>query len=278
LKTSEIKLYHFIAKAYGKKNTSPAEELVTIRKELTSQIEENTLLRNELAIARKELAFQKEEKGKRAAELGIANIELAFQDKEKGKRATELGIANVELAFQDEEKEKRAAELEIANIELLYQNDEKEKRAAELIIADIELDYQNKQKQKLEITTKELAIHNYSIKLASQYSRSLIEASLDPLVTINSEGKITDVNEAMVKATDKSREELIGTHFNQYFVETKKAEEVYKKVFKEGAIMNSSLTIIDGVLTDVILSGSVYKDIQGNVIGAVLVARDITEL
>ncbi|MBI4524421.1 MAG: PAS domain S-box protein, partial [Deltaproteobacteria bacterium] len=33
----------------------------------------------------------------------------------------------------------------------------------------------------------------------SQYARSLIEASLDPLVTISTEGKITDVNEATIK-------------------------------------------------------------------------------
>ncbi len=38
-------------------------------------------------------------------------------------------------------------------------------------------------------------------KQASQYARSLIEASLDPLVTISTEGKITDVNEATIKVT-----------------------------------------------------------------------------
>ena len=31
--------------------------------------------------------------------------------------------------------------------------------------------------------------------------RSLIEASLDPLLTISAEGKITDVNEATIEAT-----------------------------------------------------------------------------
>src|SRR5260221_2318017 len=35
------------------------------------------------------------------------------------------------------------------------------------------------------------------VKRTSQYARSLIEASLDPLVTISTEGKITDVNEAL---------------------------------------------------------------------------------
>jgi PAS domain-containing protein len=36
---------------------------------------------------------------------------------------------------------------------------------------------------------------------ASQYARSLIEASLDPLVTINPVGTITDVNETTIKVT-----------------------------------------------------------------------------
>jgi len=39
------------------------------------------------------------------------------------------------------------------------------------------------------------------LRYASQYARSLIEASLDPLVTISPEGKITDVNEATAKVT-----------------------------------------------------------------------------
>ena len=37
------------------------------------------------------------------------------------------------------------------------------------------------------------------LQAKSKYARSLIEASLDPLVTISPEGKITDVNEATVK-------------------------------------------------------------------------------
>src|SRR5581483_8609383 len=42
-------------------------------------------------------------------------------------------------------------------------------------------------------------------KQASHYARSLIEASLDPLVTISPEGRITDVNEAAVKVTGLER-------------------------------------------------------------------------
>ena len=53
--------------------------------------------------------------------------------------------------------------------------------------------------------------------LASLYARSLIEASLDPLVTINADGKITDVNNASVEVTGVVREQLVGTDFSNYF-------------------------------------------------------------
>ncbi|UEG50880.1 response regulator [Ferruginibacter lapsinanis] len=254
------------------------KELVTARKELLFQNKEKGKRATELGIANKELEFQGGEKEKRAAELGIANKELIFQTGEKKKRAAELVIADKELEFQTQEKKKRAAELGIANLELIFQTGEKKKRAAELLIADKELDFQNKEKKKREIKNKKLEATSNSAIMTSQYSRSLIEASLDPLVTINSKGLITDINEAMIKATGKPRKNIIGTYFADYFVETKKVKEVYEQVFGDGYVMNYPLTIIDGVLTDVLLSGSVYKDDHGKVIGAVLVARDITDL
>jgi PAS domain S-box-containing protein len=255
-----------------------ASELSIANKELAFQNNEKEKRAAELIIANKELAFQNEEKEKRAAELGIANTELAFQNGVKEKRAAELIIANKELAFQNEEKEKRAAELFIANKELIFQTGEKEKRAAELVIADIELDFQNKEKEKREIANKELEALSYSAKLASQYSLSLIEASRDPLVTINTQGKITDMNQATVNIIGMSREKLTGTDFFDYFTEPQKAREVYEGVFDKGSVADSPLTLrhMDGKLTDVLFNGSVYKDDRGNVLGVVIVARDVT--
>ena len=57
------------------------------------------------------------------------------------------------------------------------------------------------------------------LKRAGEYNRSLIEASLDPLVTINPDGTINDVNAATVDVTGFSRKELIGSNFSQYFME-----------------------------------------------------------
>ena len=115
-------------------------------------------------------------------------------------------------------------------------------------------------------------------KQASQYARSLIEASLDPLVTISPEGKITDVNEATIKVTGLARMKLIATDFSNYFTEPEKAREGYKQVLSRGFVMDYPLTIRhrDGKLTDVLYNASVYKDIGGNVLGVFAAARDVT--
>jgi len=256
-----------------------AAELIIADKELVLQNEEKEKLAAELIIADTELRFQTVEKKKRAAELIIADKELAYQTGEKEKRAAELIIADKELAYQTGEKEKRAAELIIADKELAYQTGEKEKRAAELVIADKELVFQNEEKERREIANKELEAFTYSLKLASQYSLSLIEASLDPLVTINTEGKITDMNQATVNIIGMSREELTGTDFLDYFTEPKMARGVYQEVFAKGSVADSPLTLRhkDGKLTDVLFNGSVYKDDRGNVLGVVIVARDVTD-
>jgi len=254
-----------------------AAELIIANKELVFQNEEKEKRANELIIANKELVFQNEEKEKRAAELVIADIELVFQTGEKEKRAAELVIADKELVFQTGEKEKRAAELVIADKELVFQTGEKEKRAAELVIADKELVFQTEEKKRRETANKELEAFSYSLKIASQYSLSLIEASRDPLFTISPEGKITDMNQATVKVTGESREKLMNTDFFNYFTKPEKAKECYQQVFEKGFVADYPLTIMDGKLTDVLFNGSVYNDDRGNVLGAVIVARDITE-
>ncbi len=111
----------------------------------------------------------------------------------------------------------------------------------------------------------------------SQYARSLIEASRDPLFTISPEGKITDMNNASLNITGKTRKELIGTDFFDYFTEPDKAREGYKEVFAKGFVADYPLTIRDHKLTDVLFNGSVYKDDGGNILGIVVVARDITQ-
>ena len=118
------------------------------------------------------------------------------------------------------------------------------------------------------------------LELSSLYARNLIEASLDPLVTISVEGKITDVNRATELATGCSRKQLIGSDFSDYFTEPEKAKIGYKRVFTEGFVRDYPLAIrhISGKITDVLYNATVYTDEAGEVQGVFAAARDITEL
>ncbi|HXH31889.1 MAG TPA: PAS domain S-box protein [Bacteriovoracaceae bacterium] len=129
------------------------------------------------------------------------------------------------------------------------------------------------------IATTERDISQRKRAEASQYARSLIEASLDPLVTISSEGKITDVNEGSIKVTGVPREKLVGTDFSDYFTEPEKARDGYRQVFSMGFVTDYPLTIrhLNGKLTDVLYNASVYKDVHGNVLGVFAAARDVTQ-
>ena len=119
-----------------------------------------------------------------------------------------------------------------------------------------------------------------ALERANAYNRSLIEVSLDPLVTIGPDGKITDVNKATESVTGYSRKELIGTDFSNYFTEPEKAKEGYKQVFREGLVRDYPLEIRneDGHIIPVLYNASVYRDETGEVIGVFAAARDITEL
>ena len=128
-----------------------------------------------------------------------------------------------------------------------------------------------------DITTRRHA--EEAVRRAGAYNRSLIEASLDPLVTIAPDGKITDANNTTEKVTGRSRQQLIGTDFSDYFTDSGKARAGYEQVFREGLVQDYELEIRhrDGHVTPVLYNASVYRDEAGDVIGVFAAARDITE-
>ncbi len=156
------------------------------------------------------------------------------------------------------------------------------------IVSSGNLDYHIETKSKDEISELSNAFNQMTanrklaeekLLAASLYSRSLLEASLDPLVTISKEGKITDVNKATEDVTGYTRKELIGSDFSNYFTEPEEARAGYQKVFTEGLVKDYPLTIrhTSGRITDVLYNASVYINSQGDIQGVFAAARDITE-
>ncbi|OHB61092.1 MAG: hypothetical protein A2Y12_13875 [Planctomycetes bacterium GWF2_42_9] len=118
-----------------------------------------------------------------------------------------------------------------------------------------------------------------TLNSSSLYARGLIEASVDPLVTISLNGKITDVNKATEDVTGFPRQILVGSDFSDYFTEPQKAKQGYEKALSEGQLRDYPLRVRhkSGKITDVIYNASVYQNEAGQVQGVFAAARDITK-
>jgi PAS domain S-box-containing protein len=117
------------------------------------------------------------------------------------------------------------------------------------------------------------------LRARQAYTRSLIESSLDPLVTIAPDGRITDVNQATEEVTGVDREQLVGSDFCEYFTEPEKARAGYQQVFAEGLVQDYPLAVRhrSGRTTHVLYNASVFRNQAGQVEGVFAAARDVTE-
>ena len=110
------------------------------------------------------------------------------------------------------------------------------------------------------------------------YTRGLIEASPDMMLTFDSDGVIMDVNKQAIDVTGVAREKLIGSPFKQYFTESDRAHQVAISVFEQERVRDVDLELIDhkGDRIPVALNASVYHDAAGRVAGVFAIVRDIS--
>ena len=115
--------------------------------------------------------------------------------------------------------------------------------------------------------------------LANLHNRNLLEASLDPLAVIDSDGRISDVNAATEQATGYPRETLLGTDFSAYFTDPARAQAGYQQAFAQGEVRDYELAIChrNGRVMPVLYNAAVCQDESGAIIGVFAAARDMTE-
>src|SRR5207248_4074684 len=111
------------------------------------------------------------------------------------------------------------------------------------------------------------------------YTRSLVESSIDALMTTDPRGIMTDVNKQMEALTGCTRDELIGAPFKNYFTDPARAEAGIKRVLTEGRVTNYELTARarNGTLTVVSYNATTFHDRDRRLQGVFAAARDVTE-
>jgi PAS domain S-box-containing protein len=99
------------------------------------------------------------------------------------------------------------------------------------------------------------------LRESQEYNRGLIESNIDALMTTDPLGVISDVNKQMCAMSGRSREELIGTLFKNYFTEPQRAEDGIRKVLAEDRVTNYELTMVhqDGKRTVVSYNATTFR-------------------
>src|SRR5207248_2603193 len=94
------------------------------------------------------------------------------------------------------------------------------------------------------------------------YTRSLIEANIDAIMTTDPSGIITDVNKQMEALTGCTRDELIGAPFKGYFTDPDRAEAGIKLVLSQKKVTDYELTARarDGKKTVVSYNATTFYD------------------
>lgn len=112
------------------------------------------------------------------------------------------------------------------------------------------------------------------------YTRSLIEANIDAIMTTDPQGIISDVNQQTEALTGCTREELIGRLFKNCFTDPERAKDAITRALHEGKVTNYELTARakDGKETVVSYNATTFYDRERQLQGVVAAARDMTEL
>lgn len=112
----------------------------------------------------------------------------------------------------------------------------------------------------------------------ADYARSLLEASVDPFITIDRGGTITDCNGAAEKVSGLDRDALIGTGFVEHFTQPEQAEVGLDQALALGVLRDFALTMrhASGTATELQFNISVYRNRAGEIEGILAAGRDMT--
>ncbi len=118
------------------------------------------------------------------------------------------------------------------------------------------------------------------IRNTNAYNRGLIESTLDPLFIISPLGRLMDINRAAERLTGFSKEELLGREFSTLFSEHSDAKEIFRQALKNGEVKGYSLNLLnqEGEASPFFVNASVFRNEEGETVGVIAAARDITDL
>ncbi|MCL5999274.1 MAG: PAS domain S-box protein [Chloroflexi bacterium] len=132
--------------------------------------------------------------------------------------------------------------------------------------------------QRVELELAERRRVQDALKAAEQYSRSIIDSSLDMIFTTDSELRIVELNRAAQQTLGYMPHELLGQRVGILYANPQEGDAAYQVVLQTGqAVRELTGRRKNGETFPVFLSASVLRSADDGILGVVGVSRDITE-
>jgi len=118
-----------------------------------------------------------------------------------------------------------------------------------------------------------------ALRQSEERYRNLFEGSKDAIYTTTREGKILEVNQSMLNLFGYSREEMIGLHTRDTYVDPEDRLKFRKEIEQQGFVKDFEVKLLkkDGTEMECLLTSVVSRTADGNIAGYQGIIRDITE-
>ncbi len=117
-----------------------------------------------------------------------------------------------------------------------------------------------------------------ALKASEEYARNIIESSLDMIIAVDQNRKITQFNKAAQETFGYRPEEVIGQFVDILYADVAQGLRIHEMTVVNGRCVEEILNRRkNGEVFPSLLSASILKDIRSQMIGVMGISRDITE-
>ena len=117
-----------------------------------------------------------------------------------------------------------------------------------------------------------------ALRSAKEYAETLIKSSIDMIVAVNTQRRITEFNPAAEKGFGYQRAEVIGQPVDLLYADASPGPDINRQVRTTGRYIGEVRNKRkNGEIFDVHLEASLLHDVAGNVVGVMGISRDITD-
>lgn len=139
--------------------------------------------------------------------------------------------------------------------------------------------YQTELETRVRAATAELETTNRELRRTKEYLERLIQSSVDTIVTIDPEGRITFANQAAEHMLGFSEQELIGRNVQDFFAGGKEEAFYLRRLLQEDRPLQNFETELvhkDGAVVPINMSISLVRDGKNKIVSLLGIWKDIT--